>query len=107
MNQYNMLFDGETYSPIDESRLKNNLQWVFFAMQHCEWHSLADLRLVGGSAADSRVRDLRKPRFGGFEIETKNCGNGEWHYRIKPGTITNEKAKRVFDPIKEEGPAYG
>jgi hypothetical protein len=49
------------------------------------WRTLGQIAaLVGGSEASvsARLRDLRKKRFGGYDIERKHVGDGLWSYRM-------------------------
>jgi len=73
------------YPREDEERLKSNLEKVRLLMRDGEWHSLEELRGVGGSAADSRVRDLRKDQHGSLNVEAEKVSGGTWRYRVAPG----------------------
>lgn len=81
-------FDGETFDPAqDGERLTGQLGRVFGAMRGGRWLSLGSLAVIvvgseGGVAA--RLRDLRKERFGGWEIERKRSETrpGLWLYRL-------------------------
>lgn len=49
------------------------------------WWSLRELHnLAGGSEAgiSARLRDLRKPRFGGYQVERRRVEGGLFEYRI-------------------------
>lgn len=62
-------FDGETYRAAwDYDRLKNALQRVLWVLLDGKMHHILDLRKVGGDAAATRVRDLRKPWCGSMRI---------------------------------------
>lgn len=78
-------FDGRTYNPErDRERLSGMLARVSTAMADNEWHTLRELaKATGGSeaAVSARLRDLRKPRFGGHTVERQYVGNGLWMYR--------------------------
>jgi biotin operon repressor len=78
-------FDGETYDPErDGERLSTMLRAVQLQMSDGRWHTLAELSLkVGGSEAaiSARLRDLRKPRFGGHTVERRYVDRGLWEYR--------------------------
>ena len=79
-------FDGPTYDPaLDRDRLTKQLGRVYDALASGEWWTLADLaRAAGGSEASvsARIRDLRKPRFGGYEIERERVVAGLFRYRL-------------------------
>ena len=79
-------FDGPTYDPaLDRDRLTKQLGRVYDALAGGEWWTLADLaRAAGGSEASvsARIRDLRKPRFGGYEVERERVVAGLFRYRL-------------------------
>ena len=66
-------FDGETYEPeFDFDRLKGQLQRVFALMQDGRWRSLGHIATAcncSESSASARLRDLRKDKFGGHQVE--------------------------------------
>jgi len=68
-------FDGETYIPeLDKVRLTGMLGRVYEVMKDGNWHTLRQLsEKVRGSEASvsARIRDLRKEKFGGFEVERR------------------------------------
>jgi hypothetical protein len=85
-------FDGETYEPkLDRQRLSTQLREVERIMLNGEWLTIAQIvddmrkraipcREAGISA---RIRDLRKARFGGYNVERRRAGvNGVFEYRI-------------------------
>ena len=85
------LFDGSTFSPsLDSARLTGLLLRVREALRDGQWWTLADLvASCGGSEAgvSARLRDLRKPRFGGHKIEGRRVDiiggkAGLWEYRM-------------------------
>lgn len=81
-----VFFDGFTYEPDkDLSRLKTQLWRVMAVMADGRWHTLHDLaeRAEGSEASVSaRLRDLRKPRFGGWEVERMRVDGGLFAYRL-------------------------
>ena len=82
-------FDGQTYEPeLDKVRLTGQLKAVYSAMSDGEWWTLNCLRLVlnRGSEAgiSARIRDLRKEKFGGFEVQRKR-DKGTFWYRLVVG----------------------
>jgi hypothetical protein len=84
-----IFFDGRTYDPkLDRERLRTQLERVFSVMKDGRWRTLDMIRsLCGGTEASisARLRDLRKPRFGGFEVERKRAKRGGlWIYRLSP-----------------------
>lgn len=92
MEQQPTLFDkplpfaGVTYSyEKDCKRLTGQLHRVFNAMKGGEWFTLGELKdLVGGSEAgiSARIRDLRKPSFGGYKVDRRRREGGLWEYKL-------------------------
>ncbi len=81
-------FDGETYEPLqDRARLRGQLARVLALMTDQQWRTLAQIAAaVGGSeaAVSARLRDLRKARFGGYEVPRRRVegASGLWEYRL-------------------------
>ncbi len=79
-------FDGATYSPVkDHVRLTGLLHRVFAVMSDGNWHRLSELanRCNGSEASTSaRIRDLRKDKFGGFQVDRKRHTKGLFLYRL-------------------------
>jgi hypothetical protein len=70
----------------DELRLRDNLGRVLALMLDMQWHSVGDMRRVGGSSGDRRLRELRAF---GFRIEKERDpaapeDSGVFRYRILP-----------------------
>lgn len=85
----NTPFDGITYSPEhDGRRLTKQLQAVQKLMSDGRWRTLPAIsRIVGAPEASvsARLRDLRKPKFGGFTVERRSQGDrtrGLFEYRL-------------------------
>lgn len=82
-----VFFDGATYDEQhDGARLRTQLERVRVVMAGGEWHTLAELaRRVQGSEAgvSARLRDLRKPRFGGYRVQARRLTRGLWEYRLE------------------------
>jgi len=84
-------FDGITYSPkLDYQRLSGQLKRVFGVVSKGGWYTLAEIASQTGdrseAAVSARLRDLRKTKFGGFQIERRRRGDGKsglWEYRLK------------------------
>lgn len=79
--------DGATLEPQDHGRLGTQQERVRALMADGRWWTLKQLaERVGASEAgvSARVRDLRKARFGGFEVERRRVGNG-FEYRMTRG----------------------
>lgn len=66
-------------------RLTGQAQRVWECVKGGQWWTLADLsREAKGSeaAVSARLRDLRKPEWGGYTVEREHLGNGIWRYRV-------------------------
>ena len=84
-------FDGETFElSKDGYRLTTQFVRVLVFMGDHQWHTLRAIsEAVGGAEASvsARLRDFRKPRFGGYTVEKRRVGGGRrglWEYRIPP-----------------------
>jgi hypothetical protein len=79
------LFDGSTYEAArDHMRLSGQLNAVRDVMRDRQWHTLSEIAMrVGGSVpgVSARIRDLRKPKFGGHHIDREYVSSGLWRYR--------------------------
>lgn len=83
------IFDGVTVDPaLDQERLARLLDRVRDFMADGQWRTLAQIKAeCGGSEAgiSARLRDLRKPQFGGHTVEHRRKGDpkdGLWEYRL-------------------------
>lgn len=80
--------DGATYDhALDFGRLNRQARQVADVMADGRWHTLGDIALVTGASEASisaRLRDMRKERFGGFNIERRRDPDqpGVWWYRL-------------------------
>jgi len=86
-----MPFDGGTYqADLDRPRLENQLSLVRQLMSDGRWRTLAEVLAgvgVGSEAGISaRLRDLRKPKFGGYVVERRRRHGGLWEYRVTGGS---------------------
>jgi hypothetical protein len=90
-------FDGKTYNPaLDKHRLNKQLGRVFEVLKDGQWHTLGEIEKRTGdpqASISARVRDLRKPRFGSFNVEHNRVIEGLWQYRIKDGADAVTAAK--------------
>ncbi len=87
-------FDGATIDEtIDPPRLGRQLLAVYWTLESGGWLTLADIAHgaschlidahVSEASASARLRDLRKPRFGGHVIERQRVGkSGLFRYRL-------------------------
>lgn len=82
-------FDGPTFDPIhDAARLTGQLERVWTLMRDGQWRTLDEIVAVtGGTTASvsARLRDLRKPRFGGYTVARRARGDrqrGLFEYQV-------------------------
>lgn len=83
-------FDGATYRrENDHARLDSQLQRVKLLMLDGKWRTLAEIEEATGDGSSAsisaRLRDLRKEKFGGFEVERRPRGSekrGLYEYRV-------------------------
>jgi len=79
-------FDGVTYDPaLDHNRLTKQLGRVWQAMSDRKWRTLRQLSRAADApeaSVSARLRDLRKPKFGGHDVEHRRTDDGLWHYRM-------------------------
>jgi len=81
-------FDGSTIALQDIPRLTGQLAKVKAAMSDGCWHTLADLQIASGASGagvSARIRDLRKFKFGGYQIDRIRADGGIWLYRMSNG----------------------
>lgn len=83
------MFDGETFdAELDEDRLSKQLHRVRQLMRDHKWRTLHEISSVVEAPAQSvsaRLRDLRKKKFGGFEVKRRRRGDpksGVWEYQM-------------------------
>ncbi len=78
--------DGVTYRPArDKGRLNAQTRRVYDAMVGGRWLTLAELAELTGdpeASVSARLRDLRKPKFGGHTVERRYVGHGLHEYRM-------------------------
>lgn len=91
MTQTELRFDGITYDPErDRERLSKQLYSVLEVMKDGQWRTLPELSKATNSpeaSVSARLRDLRKPRFGGHSVEREYVKKGLFKYRL----ILNEE----------------
>lgn len=79
-------FDGATFEPArDGARLASQLTRVFDVMKDGQWRTLTDLAgAASGSevGVSARLRDLRKAKFGGHEVQRRYLHHGLFEYRV-------------------------
>lgn len=79
-------FDGHTFSDaLDSTRLTKQYLQVFALMCDGQWRTLEDIATWVGASTQSvsaRLRDMRKPRFGGHTVERERIEGGLYRYRL-------------------------
>ena len=81
------LFDGITINDErDNGRLQRQLQIVRCVMlERPIWYTLADLANRTNfpeASISARLRDLRKEKFGAYNVERQYAERGLWRYRV-------------------------
>lgn len=80
-------FDGSTYEPMhDQKRLNTQMERVKALMLDGKWRTLGEIQNVAGgseAAISARLRDLRKERFGGYDVERMRIEGGLYAYRVR------------------------
>ena len=83
-------FDGETYErSLDHAPLHRQLEIVRSFMADGRWHTLPAIAKATGVRAEAsisaRLRDLRKPKFGGYTVERRRAEHRLFEYRLVAG----------------------
>ena len=80
-------FDGDTYAPVrDKERLTSQILRVYEVMEDGKWRTLQEICAVlnvSSASVSARLRDLRKPRFGGHKVERRYRERGVWEYCVQ------------------------
>lgn len=81
-----MHFDGSTYDHArDSARLGDQMSAVLGLMSDGQARTLAQISSAIGApeaSVSARLRDLRKPRFGGHQIDRVYISRGLFSYRL-------------------------
>ena len=81
-----MHFDGITYEPArDCARLGDQMAAVLSVMADGKWRTLADIASETNApeaSVSARLRDLRKPRFGGHTVNREFLRRGLFRYQL-------------------------
>jgi hypothetical protein len=81
------MFDGASDG---QTRLTAQIEVVRVILSDHKWHTLVDLQTrmphTSDASISARIRDLRKPRFGGHVITSRRVqgGGGTYEYRLEP-----------------------
>lgn len=92
---------------VNRRKLRNNTQRVLFALLTAEgeWVSRSSIRIPSVGA---RLRDLRKPQFGGFKVECVSASKlgkripenrRPTYYRVNPNSVTLSRVSKVFEGV--------
>lgn len=102
MSEYQSRFDprmfGGNYEPESEPKMRSNLDLIreFMTFHPGVWMTKEQIRkgagLEAGTDVTPRLRDLRKPRFGGWAIDMQYIDE-QYRYRLRArdSRIINEK----------------
>ena len=94
-------FDGKTiHTERDAIRLRRLYDRVFAVMSDGKPHTLAEIaQKAHGSEASvsARLRDMRKPKFGGHNVETEYISDGLFQYRL----VKEKETKAVASDVAE------
>jgi hypothetical protein len=79
-------FDGPTFDQgRDGDRLHAQLGRVLAVLKDGRWHTLGDISSQTGdpqASVSARIRDCRKPRYGGHTVARRYVERGRWEYRL-------------------------
>lgn len=81
--------DGATFDPfLDTDRLNEQMRRVFNAVSDSRWRTLREISDATGdpeASISARLRDFRKPRFGGLTVNRRRRdGRGQYEYQLVP-----------------------
>jgi DNA-binding IclR family transcriptional regulator len=83
--------DGSTYvHERDARRLAGQHCRVLAYLKDGQWHTLAEIAEHTGdpeASVSARLRDLRKPKFGGYIVEREYVARGLFRYRLRVGQL--------------------
>lgn len=82
---------GSTYEPtFDYERLNQQARAVWDVVNDGKWRTPDELEALTGynwASIGARLRDFRKPQFGGLKVERRRRGDekrGLWEYAVEP-----------------------
>ena len=94
--------DGETFDQArDGKRLNKQQRAVTEVMLDGKWRTLKHIAMTIGapeSSVSARLRDLRKPRYGGYIVERRYISNGLFEYRVLPPPEPTQQEIVYSDP---------
>lgn len=84
--QHELRFDGATYDHArDSARLGEQMLAVLSVMSDGQWRTLAGIAAETNApeaSISARLRDLRKPRFGGHTVNREYIRRGLFQYQL-------------------------
>ena len=89
-------FDGITYDrERDHARLGRQLRAVRDLMLDGKWRTLSDIEwaltpAANAASVSARLRDLRKPQYGGYTVDRRYVERGIWAYRLIVSPLRKE-----------------
>ena len=88
MLQELLRFDGDDYVPKrDDARLTGQVLRIWNVVCDENWYTLREIADRTGdpeASISAQLRHLRKPRFGGHQVERMHMNNGLYKYRLIP-----------------------
>ena len=83
MNKY---FDGAVYqAELDFERLNGQMARIHDLMKDGQWRTLKQIATITNdpeSSVSAQLRNFRKARFGGNEVNRKRVMGGVWAYQL-------------------------
>ena len=93
-------FDGVTYDPErDKARLTGQLERVYEVVRHGDWHTLKSIAAITKdpeASISAQLRNLRKARFGSYDIRRKRVGNTYAYTCVGKQTEENGQTRIKF-----------
>ena len=79
-------FDGATYNhDRDYERLTTQMGRLFKFMKNGKWRTLKEISTktnIPEASASAQLRNFRKEKFGGFELNRRHVRNGLFQYQL-------------------------
>ena len=95
-------FDGDDYQhDRDFDRLKGQILDIYQVIRNGHWYTLSGLAKITKhpeASISAQLRNLRKPKFGGYTILSEHIGHGLYKYKLD---LTAEKITYV-PPVKSK-----
>ena len=83
-----MTFHGSDYVPSrDRARLTSQLEAIRQVMSDGQFRTLGEIEQATGApqaSVSAQLRNLKKPRYGGYRLEKAYQGRGLYRYRLLP-----------------------